>query len=91
MPTLTPTIIAAAIRGFEQNKLEIDAKIAELRALLQPTPISVPAPAVAPVVEAPTKRKRKMSASARKRIGEAQKKRWATYYAAHPKKKAKAA
>jgi hypothetical protein len=74
MPTkLTPEIVNAAIVGFEQQKLHIDAQIAELRAMLsggatQPTAAKLE----------PTKgKRRKMSAAARKRIGDAQRKRWA--------------
>jgi cell division septum initiation protein DivIVA len=68
---LTPDIIQAAIAGFQQQKLAIDAQIAELRAMLP----GVPQPVATP---APTEGKgRKMSAAARKRIGEAQRKRWA--------------
>jgi alkylated DNA repair dioxygenase AlkB len=73
MPThkLTPEIVTAAIVGFEQQKLRIDAQIAELRQMLTGTPTD---PTAAP--EAP-KGKRRMSAAARKRIGDAQRKRWA--------------
>src|ERR1035437_1066597 len=47
MPThkLTPEIINAAVEGFEQQKLRIDAQIAELRAMLTGTPTE---PAAAP-------------------------------------------
>src|ERR1035437_3554866 len=74
MPThkLTPEIITAAVEGFEQQKLRIDAQIAELRQMLTGTP---PATAAAP--EGPKGKRRKMSAAARKRIGDAQRKRWA--------------
>ena len=74
MPThqLTHEIINAAVEGFEQQKLRIDAQIAELRQMLdghQSEPASTPA--------VPTGKRRKMSAAARKRIGDAQRKRWA--------------
>jgi len=74
MPThkLTPEIITAAVEGFEQQKLRIDAQIAELRAMLTGTPTE---PAATP--ESPKGKRRKMSAAARKRIGDAQRKRWA--------------
>ena len=74
MPThkLTPEIINAAIEGFEQQKLRIDAQIAELRAMLHGGPT-----ATAATTEAPKGKRRKMSAAARKRIGDAQRKRWA--------------
>jgi len=70
---LTPEIIAAAIAGFEQQKIHIDAQIAELRAMLSG---GLSEPAVRP--EAPTKGKRKkFSAAALRRMKEAQQKRWA--------------
>jgi hypothetical protein len=74
MPThkLTPEIITAAIVGFEQQKLRIDAQIAELRQMLTGTLTET---AAAP--EVPKGKRRKMSAAARKRIGDAQRKRWA--------------
>src|ERR1019366_127050 len=74
MPThkLTPEIITAAVEGFEQQKLRIDAQIAELRQMLTGTPTD---PAATP--ESPTGKRRKMSAAVRKRIGDAQRKRWA--------------
>src|ERR1035438_4700453 len=71
MPKFTKEIIEAAITGFEAQKQNIDAKIAELRAMLTGTP---EASAV------PTKRgrtKRKMSPEAIERIREGQKRRWA--------------
>jgi hypothetical protein len=74
MPTnkLTPEIITAAILGFEQHKLHIDRQINDLRAML---PGGRTEPAATP--EAPKGKWRKMSAAARKRIGDAQRKRWA--------------
>src|ERR1022692_1694638 len=70
---LTPEIINAAIVGFEQQELRIDTQIAELRAML---PGGATHPAAAN--PEPTKgKRRKMSAAARKRIGDAQRKRWA--------------
>jgi hypothetical protein len=74
MPTheLAPEILIAAIEGFEQQKLRIDAQIAELRTMLPGGPKE---PAAAPQVQ--KGKGRKMSAAARKRIGDAQRKRWA--------------
>ena len=74
MPThkLTPEIITAAIVGFEQQKLRIDAQIAELRAMLLGGRTEP-----ATTLEVPKSKRRKMSAAARKRIGDAQRKRWA--------------
>ena len=68
-PKLTNEIIAAAVEGYEAQKIRIDGKIAELRAMLPGG-----SPEAAP--EAPT-RKRKVSAAARRRMAIAQKKRWA--------------
>ena len=69
---LTPEILTAAIEGFEQQKLRIDAQIAELRVMLsggRTEAVTTP--------EVPKGKRRKLSAAARKRIGDAQRKRWA--------------
>jgi hypothetical protein len=68
---LTSEILAAAIEGFEVRKLRIGEQIAQVRQLLngdQPAAASTPEP---------QQPRRKMSAAARKRMGEAQRKRWA--------------
>jgi hypothetical protein len=74
MPTqkLTTEIITAAIEGFESQKTRIDTKIAELRAML---PGGTAETAVTP--EAPTVKRKKFSAAARRRMKEAQQRRWA--------------
>ena len=73
MPTkLTPEIITDAILGFEEQKRHIDTQIAELRSEMSGVPAE---PAAKP--EAPKGKRRKMSAAARVRIAEAQRKRWA--------------
>ena len=73
MPTnkLTPEIIIAAIEGFESQKARIDAQIAELRAMLRWPHRDSATP------EAPTGKRRKISAAARKRMKEGQQRRWA--------------
>jgi hypothetical protein len=71
MPTLTREIIEAAIAGFEAQKQNIDAQIAELRSMLSGTSASS-APS--------TKRggaKRRLSPEALERIREGQRRRWA--------------
>jgi hypothetical protein len=71
-PKLTPEIITAAITGFEAQKVRLDAQIAELRAMLSggsAESTARPEPAKG--------NRRKMSAAARKRIGDAQRRRWA--------------
>ena len=65
---LQTTIYAAAIAGFMEQKKRLDARIAELRQMLnQSTTNGTPS--------AP--RRRRMSAAARSRIAAAQRKRWA--------------
>jgi len=58
-PRLTYEIITAAILGFEEQKRQIDTKIAELRAMLPGGPATPATP------EAPTRKRRKFSAAAR--------------------------
>jgi hypothetical protein len=70
-PKLNAEIIAAAIEGFESQKRRIDTQIGELRALLPGGRTEGTATPEAP------KRKRKVSAAARRRMAEGQKKRWA--------------
>ncbi len=73
MPTtLTPEIITAAIDGFEAQKHRIDTQIAELRAILSPGPAETAA-----TPEAPAPKRKKFSAAARKRMKDAQQRRWA--------------
>jgi hypothetical protein len=66
---LTTEILTAAIVGFEAQKRQLDSQIAELRQMLSPASANGAAPE-------PTTPRRKMSASARRRIAAAQKKRW---------------
>ncbi len=72
MPTkLTPEILAAAIEGFEAQKQRIDAQVAELRQQLTGGNAGPAAAAE------PARKRRTMSAAGRKRVAEAQRKRWA--------------
>jgi hypothetical protein len=71
-PRLTNEIIAAAIDGYEFQKTRIDAEIAKLRAMLPGGPAESAA-----VPKLAKRQRRKMSAAARARIAEAQRKRWA--------------
>jgi hypothetical protein len=64
-------IIIAAIDGFEDQKKRIDAQIADLRQTLTGNS------AHGVAASEPVRRKRTMSAAARKRIADAQRKRWA--------------
>jgi len=70
-PKLNAEIIAAAIEGFESQKRRIDAQIGELRAMLSGGRTEATGSS-----EAPT-RTRKVSAAARRRMAEGQRKRWA--------------
>jgi histone H1/5 len=69
---LTNEIITAAIEGYEVQKARIDAKVAELRALLSGGPAE---PAAAPT--APTGKRKKFTAASRRKMALAQKARWA--------------
>jgi len=93
---LTTPIALAAIAGFEAQKAEIDQKIRELREMLEPAegrplnPIETDAPGSA------ARGKRHFSAAARKRMAEAQQRRWAAkkgiaLVAEKPKRKISAA
>ena len=72
MPTkLDNHILAAAIEGYEAQKKRLDAQIAEIRQLMT-------GGRAEPAAAAETGRKRrKVSAAGRKRMAEAQRKRWA--------------
>jgi hypothetical protein len=71
-----------ALVGFEQKKVEIEEKIRHIRGLLAGSPVSSPKKASGPKAKdtvAPARKKRTLSAAARKRIALAQKKRWAEH------------
>ena len=72
MPTkLTNEIITAAIEGFESQKTRIDQQISALKAMLSGGPAET---AARP--EPATRKRRKFSAAARRRMKEAQQRRW---------------
>ena len=73
---MSPQIISAAIIGFQEQNRQIDAQIAQLRAMLSGNGSA--RTAAAP--EAPARKRRKLSAAARKRIAAAQKARWAKFH-----------
>lgn len=68
---LDPSLLRAALIGYENQLMQIEQAIAELRRQLNMTSPGQPTPAKA--------RKRTMSAAAKRRIAAAQKKRWAAY------------
>lgn len=68
---LDPSLLRAALIGYENQLMQIEQAIAELRRQLKITAPDQPTPA--------KERKRTMSAAAKRRIAAAQKKRWAAY------------
>jgi hypothetical protein len=72
--TLTPGIITAAIDGFESQRRRIDNQIAELRAMLSGGPNQTTPEAI---VEVTRRKRKKVSAAARRKMALAQKARWA--------------
>ena len=68
---LNPEIIAPAIEGFENQRDRLDAQIGELRAMLNGRHTESAS------AEPPKRKPRRISAASRKRIAEAQRKRWA--------------
>ena len=77
-PAVSREILNAALEGLERQKTRIEEQITHVRSLLgirkRGRPPKNPAAQESP--ESPRKR-RKMSAAARKRIGDATRKRWA--------------
>jgi hypothetical protein len=69
---LNPEIIAAAIEGFENQRNRLDAQIRELRAMLNGRRTESAA------AETPKRNRRRVGATRRKRIAEAQRKLAAT-------------
>jgi len=80
--------LAAALIGYQQRRAEIDGKIAELRQQLGGRWSSVPAGSSDGTQP---QRKRTMSAAGRKRIAEAQRKRWKAFHRAQEPAAAKKA
>jgi hypothetical protein len=69
-----PAILEAALVGLELQKAEIDGKMAEIRQRLGDKRNDASAAAA---TESVVRRRKPMSAAARKRIGAATRKRWA--------------
>ena len=80
--------LAAALIGYQQRRAEIDGKIVELRQQLGGSSASVPAGSSDGTRPA---RKRTMSPAGRKRIAEAQRKRWKAFHQAQEPAAAKKA
>jgi hypothetical protein len=73
MPTkLSKEVVLAAIEGFQSQNRQIDTQIAELRQMLNGhRTVSLASP------EEPTRKRKKFSAASRRRMKEAQQRRWA--------------
>ena len=73
MPTKPSNeVILAAIEGFQSQVIQIDTKIGELRQMLNGNRTGSTAETAAPV-----RKRRKFSVAARRRMREAQQRRWA--------------
>jgi hypothetical protein len=94
--SVSPEILEAALAGLEAQKQKIDDQIAEVRRMfparriggLLKTVAKPVAPIVGRALGAGPRKKRVLSAEARKRIADAQKKRWAAVRKAAKKKSA---
>ena len=88
--TLSPEILAAALQGLESQRALIDTQIADVQRLLRNgsgSAIAKPASLVTTAADEAPRARRTMSASARRRIADAQKKRWAAFHQAEAAEK----
>jgi peptidoglycan hydrolase CwlO-like protein len=85
LPKQDTELLEAALIGFQHKRDQLEQRIAELRSQIGGLPATRPAAAAS---EASAPGRRTMSASARRRIALAQKKRWAAYKAEHGPKAA---
>jgi hypothetical protein len=72
--------LEAALVGLEHQKSQLDTLATEVRRMLRATD----AKGTATAAPKPRKKRRRMSAAARKRISEATRKRWAEYRKQQP-------
>lgn len=80
MPQLDTSLLTAALTGYQQQLAEIDSKIAQIKnALGSRRALASPDGGGGDIPSPFAKRRRRMSAAARKRIADAQRKRWAAY------------
>lgn len=79
--TADASLLSAALEGLLLQRGRLEEQIRQVRAMLGKRAPGKPAAAAEPEKAAPAKKRkrRKMSAEARKRIAEAQKKRWAAF------------
>jgi len=80
---LSREILSAALVGLEAQREQVDSRIAEVRRMLRARPEATAADGT-PQAAAPKARRQRrgMSAAARRRIAEAQRKRWEAYHRA---------
>jgi hypothetical protein len=78
------SIYQAALEGLELQKQRIEDQIKQVKSLLAGKTKTAKAAPAAAKGEVEHKKRRKLSAVARKRIAEAQKKRWAAFRKAQP-------
>jgi hypothetical protein len=74
-PLLDEIVLNAALMALDKKRAEIEEQIAEVRRQLRANGAGERSPMSA----APARKKRVLSAAARKRIGEATRRRWAAY------------
>jgi len=78
---LDQTLLVAALEGFESQLARLEAQIAYVKSMSSGKKVSAPA-AVVPVAKAAQGKKgRAVSEEGRKRMAEAQKRRWAKVHA----------
>ena len=77
---IDPSILEMALVGYQAELQKIDEKMTAIRKQLG---VRVNIPVLASAVSDGSGPKRRMSAAARKRIAEAQKKRWRKFHAQH--------
>ncbi len=75
---ISPELLEAALDGLKQRLIEVDNNISAVRRLLRSPGATSSAPAEAPA----GRKRRRMSAAAKRRIAEAQRRRWAAFRAA---------
>jgi hypothetical protein len=71
------SILEMAIIGYEAERQRVDNAIAEIRAQLGHRPVR----SAGPAVDGAPRQPRQMSAAAKERIADAQRKRWAAFHA----------
>jgi len=93
MVTVDRTLLEAALSGYERQREDLEAKIAEIRRHLGTAPAAHSAHSAPVSVTESGRKRRVISAAAKKRMAAAQKKRWAAYHKEHgmPAKPAKTA